>query len=370
MSHEHRDTGRAAWKPAPRVLVFNFFAGLKSRGIPLYARELEACFERVGAHHEELRAPAWLGRAPNWLQNIAFVFYEQLVAPVVARWRGCELTVHPYNSVGLWDAWRGRAVLVVHDLIPNRRDQRGLAARYIRTCQAWHARQGGAVATVSRHTQRQLQRIAQFAACPKYLWVNPFYAFEDELARMPRPEVRGPRHEGPPRLLLCSGIGANKDFQGALALLSRLPPEQRPEVRVMGFGPDAELARRRVTQRLRPEWAARVTVLPLLDARQAMAEFLQADAVWVHSRAEGFGRPVMEARLCGRPVLATDIGAFRQLRKLRHVHLYRDGDFAQACAATLADAGAGCEPASAGFLHQQIEAEVLRLLKERRRPRP
>ena len=347
-----------------RVLVFNFFAGLKARGIPLYARELEVCFERVGAHHEELRAPAWLAAAPVWLQNLAFVYYEQVVAPWTARRLGCELTVYPYNSVGLWDAWRRRAVMVVHDLIPNRRDQRGLAARYIRTCQVLHARRGGPLATVSRHTQRQLQRIPQFALSPKYLWVNPFYGFERALALMPPAPAAAPVAGRRLRVVLCSGTGANKDFRGALTLLSRLGVSELPELRVLGFGDSAELARGRVTQRLRPAWAEQVTVLPQISLSAIIDEFRQADFVWVHSRAEGFGRPVMEARLCGRPVLATDIGAFRQLRKLRHVHLYRDEAFGDAWRAAVQDAQAPCPAAHADFLHHQIEAEVARLLTD------
>lgn len=348
-----------------RLLVFNFFAGLKPRGIPMYARELEACFARLGIEHEELVAPAWLRDAPSWLQNLMYVWYEQVVAPWVARRRGCALTVYPYNAGAVVDAWAGRSLMVVHDLIPNRKEQRGLAARYIRSCQVWHARCRGPVATVSRHTQRQLQRIRQFDACPKYLWMNPFYAFEAHLAEEAvAPRVRAQTNAPPLRVLLCSGIGGNKDFQGALALFRRLPPGQIGELRVLGFGGDAELARTRVRERLPEPLAARVTVLPRLSLGGIVAELRAADLVWVHSRAEGFGRPVVEARMCARPVLATDIGAFRQLRKLQHVHLYQDDSFATALAGAVADTRVACPAIKPDFLHEQLEHEVLRLLRE------
>lgn len=343
-----------------RVLVFNFFAGIKRRGIPVYARELEACFQRVGLVHHELRAPSWVARLPAALQNLVFVLFEQIVAPLVARRRHCGWTIYPYNSGSLFDALTGRSVIVVHDLIPNRRDSRGLAARYIRICQACHAWFGRPIATVSRHTMRQLQRIRRFHRCQKFLWANPFYAFEAALAR-PRSPTR--RRDKPVTVLLCSGIGPNKDFRGALRLLRRLDGCEDLDVRVLGFGDDARLARRRL-EWMPLTWRRRLTVLPGLSLDAMVAEFVQSDIVWVHSRAEGFGRPVMEARMCGRPVLATDIGAFRQLRRFRHVHLYRDDTFKAAFEAALDDARAGtCTVASAQAFNRQLEDEVSRLFK-------
>jgi glycosyltransferase involved in cell wall biosynthesis len=348
-----------------RVLVFNFFAGLKPRGIPVYARELEICFQRIGVSHRELRGPRWLSRCPAVLQNISFVFFEQVLAPILSVWWRCSLTVYPYNSGGLLDALAGKSVMVVHDLIPNRRSSRSLAARYIQVCQAWHAWLGRPVATVSRHTLRQLERISRFRRCEKYLWSNPFYAFEAVLAR-PRP----PRYAvaASTTVLLCSGIGPNKDYRGALRLLRGLPPDESLVIRVLGFGDEAGLAERAV--RSLPEaWRDRVTVLPRLSLEEAVGEFLGSDLVWVHSRAEGFGRPVMEARMCGKPVLASDIGAFRQLRRFRYLHLYRDGDFETALQQALVDArSGGCSVASADDFNRKLEEEALRLLGRQRPP--
>lgn len=341
-----------------RIQVFNFFAGIKARGIPVYASELEECFARIGASYRELRAPAWMARAPGWLQNLGFVFYEQVVAPLAARWHRCDLTVYPYNSAGILDALTGRSVLVIHDLIPNRRDSRGLAAWYVQISQAWHVRLGRPIATVSRHTMRQLERIGRFRRCEKYLWANPFYGFEAALARQCTP----PHRTGAMTMLLCSGIGPNKDYRGALKLLRALPPDVDLQVRVLGFGDDAHLARRRLDM-LPDAWRDRLTVLPRLSLDQTVTEFVEAHLVWVHSRAEGFGRPVMEARMTGRPVLASDIGAFRQLRRFKHVHLYRDDSFQGALKAALLEAQCDkCPPASAESFNHQLEDEVRRLL--------
>jgi glycosyltransferase involved in cell wall biosynthesis len=343
-----------------RILVFNFFAGLKPRGIPVYARELEACFLRLGVEHHELRAPQWIDRAPTAVQNLCFVLFEQLVAPIYARWLRCRLTVYPYNSGSVLDALAGRSVMVIHDLIPNRRNSGGLAGRYIRVCQAWHARLGRPIAAVSRHTLRQLSRIARYERCEKYLWANPFYAFEAALARSSHQPQQ--RNDDCRTILLCSGIGPNKDFRGALRLLRALPPDRGLRIRVFGFGDDSHLARRRLDI-LPAAWRERIVVLPKCSLEEVVREFSSCDVVWVHSMAEGFGRPVMEARMCGRPVVASDIGAFRQLRRFRHVHLYRGAGFAAALEAALDDARQGCcDRASAKSFNSQLEAEVARLL--------
>jgi len=354
MSWFRRSNGSA------RVLVFNFFAGIKPRGIPVYARELEACFQRIGIAHRELRAPRWVAAMPSAVQNILFVLFEQLVTPFAARWHGCCVTVYAYNSGSLIDALAGRSILVIHDLITNRRDARSLAALYIKSCQAWHALMGRPIAVVSKHTMRQLDRIKRYQRCEKFLWANPFYAFEAALARTVARRERDARHL---TILLCSGIGPNKDFRGALRLLRDMEPDEDIVVRVLGFGDDAHLAVRRLDL-LPPHWRERVTVLSRLSLEQTVAEFSGADLVWVHSRNEGFGRPVMEARMCGRPVLATDIGAFRQLRRFDHVHLYRDSSFELAFKDASAEARRGdCPRASADTFNRQLEHEVSRLLR-------
>lgn len=352
-------------RPLSRILVFNFFAGIKARGIPVYARGLEECFRRLDVEHVELRAPSWVSRCPTPLQNVLFVLAEQLWAPVMARWHRCAWVIYPYNSCGVIDALMGRSVLVVHDLIPNRRKNIGLSARYIRLCQAWHARRGRPVATVSKHTLRQLQRVRQFDACPKYLWANPFYAFEAQLDALNRQAVAvDDASPMPPQrsVLMCTGMGPNKDFRGALALLVTIPPAIRPRVWLFGFGDDAHLAQRRV-DKLPEEWRAHVQVMPRLSLEDTVRAFRAADLVWVHSKAEGFGRPVVEARMCGKSVLASDVGAFRALRRLGQIHLYRPDTFLDAFHAALGSLGSH-EPASAEPFNRQLEQEVARLLRE------
>jgi glycosyltransferase involved in cell wall biosynthesis len=312
-----------------RVLVFNFFAGVIERGIPLYTQNLAECMRRVGFDPVEIRCPAWLSRSPRWVRNVAFVVCEQIVAPILGLTRGCSLAVYPYNSVSIVDSLLGRAVMVVHDLIPNRRHN--LAARYICVAQTVHRWIGGRVCAASEHTLTHLRRLPAFKGCPLALWSNPFYSFESELAWR---TVSTPRNDGgPTRVLLCSGMGRYKDYSGALRLFARSAALRNAELRVVGFGGDAELAMRRV-RRLPPDVRRRITVLPRLTLTDLITEYVASDVVWVHSKKEGFGRCIVEGRLSGRPVVASDIGAFRKFLPFG-VHLYRRDGFDAAVARAL-----------------------------------
>ncbi len=311
-----------------RVLVFNFFAGVMERGIPLYAQNLAECMRRVGLEPIEVRCPAWLRRWPRPVRNVAFVLFEQIVAPLIGLLRGCSLAVYPYNSVSIVDSLLGRAVLVVHDLIPNRRHN--LAARYICATQAVHRRVGGRVCAASEHTLTHLRRLAAFKRCPLALWSNPFYSFQAADAW----GTVSPRESGGPlRVLLCSGMGRYKDYGGALRLFARSAALQGAELRVMGFGDDSRLALRRA-QRFPPDVRRRITVLPRLTLKDLITEYVASDVVWVHSKKEGFGRCLVEGSLSGRPIVASDIGAFRKFASFG-VHLYRKEAFDSAVSRAL-----------------------------------
>ena len=120
-------------------------------------------------------------------------------------------------------------------------------------------------------------------------------------------------------------MGRYKDYSGALRLFARSAALRGAELRVIGFGDDAPLAARRV-QRLPADVRRRITLLPRLALKDLITEYLASDVVWVHSKKEGFGRCVVEGRLCGRPVVASDIGAFRKFASFG-VHLYRREKF-------------------------------------------
>ena len=335
-----------------RVLVFNFFGGVMDRGIPLYAQDIAECMRRIGLEPLELRCPRWLRPFPRLLRNLAFVVFEQLVAPAMRALRGCELTVYPYNSAGIVDAAMGRSVVVIHDLISNGRGNGALAARYIRCTQAFHRALARPVCAASAHTLEQLRRLPAFRRCALHLWPNPFYAFEAALSR--RQEPAQPGLHGRLRVLLCSGAGPNKDYAGALLHFRHSRVLEGAELRVVGFGDDANLARRQVNALPAPV-RGRIVVLPRLSLDELAAEYAASDLVWVHTHKEGFGRFVVEATMSGRPVLASNIRAFRRLVQ-PGVHLYRRDQF-DAAAAQAVSVQLAPRPGAAAS-HAPLEAAV------------
>jgi glycosyltransferase involved in cell wall biosynthesis len=339
-----------------RVLVFNFFAGVLDRGIPLYAQDVATCMRRVGLEVIELRCPHWLGRAPRVLLNALFVVFEQVVAPLVRIARSCAWTIYPYNSAGVLDALQARSVLVLHDLISNHRRNTRFAARYIRTTQAVHRLLSRPVCAASPHTLAQLHRLPAFHRCSLRLWSNPFYSFEQASSMYSKKPAREPASKF--RILLCSGMGRNKDYAGALKLFRKSRVLANAELRIVGFGDDAGLALRRV-QRLPEDFRERIHVLPRLSLQELVEEYVSADVVWVHSRKEGFGRCIIEALLLRRPVVASDIGAFRKLKGLG-LQLYRNDRFD----ASLELATSRHETSSVTFdsHHVPLEAAVRELL--------
>lgn len=288
---------------------------------------------RLGFDVIELRCPHWLRNAPRPLRNVAFVFFEQLIAPLVRTACKCSVAVYPYNSTSLLDAALGRGVLIVHDLLSNRRSNRSLAAQYVRWTQGLHIALARPVCAASERTLLHLRRLEPFRSVPLCLWPNPFYSFESALKRHVHRKRR--RSTGPVRVLLCSGIGPNKDYAGAIRIFVGSQELRKAELRIIGFGRDAELANRRV-MRLPPALRSRVAVLPRLTIDEVIEEYLACDLVWVHSKHEGFGRWIVEAKLCGRPVVASRISALLKFAS-PGVHYYRKDEFDQALRAAMDD---------------------------------
>jgi glycosyltransferase involved in cell wall biosynthesis len=326
------------------------------RGIPLYAEEITECLRRLGAQSVVLRCPRRLRGLPAPLLNLLFVLFEQLVSPLMRIACRCSLTIYPYNSVGLFDALLGRSVMVVHDLIPNARRNRRLSARYIRGTQWVQRATRGTVCAASEDTFIHLRRLAAFRSCPLRLWPNPFYGFQAAIERQPRPLPPSAfPPPGPQQVLLCSGMGRNKDYRGALWLFRHSRSLAGAHLRIIGFGDDAALARRRVA-RLPEAVRNRIVVLPRLSLDRLAQEYCSADLVWVHSLKEGFGRSVVEGRLSGRPVVASDIAALRRLRPLGPV-LYRANGFDAAVARAMRDP-ASWNAVDADAYHAALEQAV------------
>ena len=296
---EARTTGTENVK-CQRVLIFSFFSGILSRGIPLYVANLCRGFEESGIRPRQFQCPRVFRRLPRPVLNLLFVFTEQMVVPLFGL--AYDKVIYASNSVSILGSLSSRTAMVVHDFIPFRKKNRSFAAQYIRATQHAHALMGRDVVYVSRSTERVANRIRKFSRSRSFLFPNAFYRFlelqEDE------PQQRSDH------VLLCSGWGANKDLPGALQLYLQSELYRDRPLYILGLAGRTSAVEEFC--RNNPAVKDRIIALAELSDREVLKSYEQAAWVWVHSRKEGYGRSVAEARLCGRAVVASAIAPFRE----------------------------------------------------------
>jgi len=283
-----------------RILIFNFFAGILRRGIPLYVDNFCFALESNEIAYYQLRCPRCLRRLPRSVLNCLFVLFEQAVMPVAALW--FDKAIYPYNSVAIVGVLSSRTAMVIHDLISSRGRNTAMSARYLQLTQAvfnWSRRDA---IYVSQSTWRIAKRLRRFSKSPTFLFPNSFFGFM-KLLSQPFP----PRGDA---VLLCSGWGKNKDVAGALRLYLESGLYRNRPLRILGMGGHTEIVDGFCADH--PEVASRIVVLPPVDDREVVRTYETAAWTWVHSRAEGYGRSIAEARLCGSRVVASNIAAFRE----------------------------------------------------------
>ena len=303
------NSGMAAHRK--KILLADFFGTVKERGIAAYVRDLETIAAPM-ADTVTLRAPVWVKRQPQALQNLLMVLHEQLVVPVHALIRRPDLIVFPYNSSSFLLSFSRRTVCVIHDLIPYRRRNRGsgLAFAYIACSVRWHARLGRRLVAVSPFTARTLKALPRFAGSRVVTIPNCFTTLPMDVTSPAPPVLR-------PRVTLISGVGPNKAFAQALALMAEAATDERLAdlgFDVVGFGPEHARATAMMEEaRARSLALPPITVHPLLQRAELDALIAGNAVTWAHSLAEGFGRVVVEGRAAGRPVVMSRLPVFRTL---------------------------------------------------------
>ncbi|ENZ2279287.1 glycosyltransferase, partial [Salmonella enterica] len=96
------------------------------------------------------------------------------------------------------------------------------------------------------------------------------------------------------------------------------------KLKVIGLGSQQEWAYGIIKRRE----IENVIILPILSDDELISEIKNACLMWAHSTHEGFGRPVIEGRICGKNVLASNISAFREHRD-DYVFLYNNQSFCE-----------------------------------------
>lgn len=335
-----------------RVLIFNFFGGILSRGIPSYVDNLCLALEGCGIGAKQFRCPAIFRGLPTSLLNVLFVLTEQLVMPVLGI--GFDRVIHASNSASIIGCLTSRTAIVVHDFIPINHRNRALPARYIRATQRVHSALGRDVIYISRATERIGKKSRMFPKSRTFYFPNAFYRFLEK-----RTELSLERQQ---YVLLCSGWGKNKDLEGALDLYFRSELYKVRELQILGLaGRNAIVENFRKRSLISPE---RITVHPELSDEDVIKAYQRAAWIWVHSKKEGYGRSIAEARFCGGSVVATSIAPFREQRD-DFTFLYSDLE-------GFKEAVRDCEDSKAHasyrkpFEHDLLEAEIRRFVETER----
>lgn len=294
------------------ILINDFIGGALDRGIPLYVRNLIEGLRGEGLRVSVVRAPAFCRRLPRSLLYLIAVVVEQTLLPAIGFWRRADLTIYPYNSVAVVDLLSRRGRTVVHDLEQLNRPLSFSKLYYLFCYRAvkWF---NAPLFTISEITRQRLAQSGLFGSGAVTLLPNTFYAFE-RLAAAETPQ----RTQS---ILLCTGSTANKYLETVVA--EYLPPvlSRGYRVSILGLHKASDMAKLEPVAAFMASGQVRLCGL-LSDAEVAHAYRSHA-MVWVHSLREGFGRCVVEGRLAGARVLATDIAEFAELRD-GDVTLYKD----------------------------------------------
>lgn len=148
---------------------------------------------------------------------------------------------------------------------------------------------------------------------PRMHWLFSTAVTQNEVAAV-QPDLDRPRGT-PPRLVFIGRLmpvkGADRLIE-AIGLLRQAGDlgENLPRLTIMGDGPmRSELER--AAKRLRCDDIVEFT--GQLSRRELVEHLLRADLCVQPSLSEGFCKALLDAMLCGVPVLATDVGANRQI---------------------------------------------------------
>ncbi|HET7322143.1 MAG TPA: glycosyltransferase family 1 protein [Longimicrobiaceae bacterium] len=236
--------------------------------------------------------------------------WEQIALPVEARRSGCDVILHmggtaPLTSVG--------DVFVIHDLLPLTHPH-----WFRRSFRLWRntvfrvaAPRAGRVVTVTDWVRGQIATelgvsLSRIVVAPQGL--EPFDAPATPAAVAAVRE----RHGLPETFLLAVGADPRKNlpFLGQVLSRWRERGEEPPPLVVAGrpyphlFTPSAGW----------PE-GVDVRLLGHVDDGELHALYTAAAVLCFPSRAEGFGRPPLEAMACGTPAVVADYGPTAEVVK-------------------------------------------------------
>ncbi|MGC6076271.1 glycosyltransferase [Citrobacter sp. wls757] len=304
-----------------KVLLFNFYKGILYRGIPIYSSNLAFALQQKGCIVKEWSCPTYFSKLPRIIIDLIFIFSEQVIIPIIFLFGQYDKVIYPYNSCSVLSVFTNKSLLIIHDFIPNKKNKKkiSLSGLYIVITQRIHALFRRDVAFVSATTKRIGMNVVWLKNCRLYLFPNSFYSLEKRLL-----EADFQNNSNYGYITLISGNGENKEFTKAIDLWKSCDACKSQQLEVIGLGGHIEWAQD-IVKTFELE---NVKILPVLSDDELIFKIKNSLLIWAHSTHEGFGRPVIEGRICGKNVLASNISAFRE-HKDDYVFLYNEHSFCE-----------------------------------------
>lgn len=94
------------------IVINNYFSGVLKRGIPIYTEELVLQMKKDSMQVCELTCPKVLYPLPAFIHNFLFIFYEQILTPLIGLILKSKFNIYPYNSTSIIDAYLGKSVVI------------------------------------------------------------------------------------------------------------------------------------------------------------------------------------------------------------------------------------------------------------------
>jgi glycosyltransferase involved in cell wall biosynthesis len=248
---------------------------------------------------------------PGWPENLAKLWWEQVIVPQRSRALGADLLWVPYWAAPLWQPLP--VAVTVHDLIPVLLPayQGGWLQRRYTDLVRYTARRSAAIITVSQASARDIA--AQLASSPGQVQVVYHGANQADSAQPDQAAlaaVRAKFHLPERFFLYLGGFDVRKNVPTSLAayrryldkggdptvglvIAGRLPANDTP------FSPDPQ----RIAAEL--NLTGKVKFCGWVDEDEKQALYRLATAYLFPSLYEGFGMMVLEAMAAGTPVITS-----------------------------------------------------------------
>jgi glycosyltransferase involved in cell wall biosynthesis len=208
-------------------------------------------------------------------------------------------------------------VITLHDAINvlplgeilrgHRKNPRTLAMMtYLHLCSTAALRRASLVLTVSEHARREIARVSGY---PAEQIVAIHHAPTPDLRRVADPSVLATlrqRYHLPARFVLADAL---KNPAVLLRAWQHLPVEQQRQLKVLFFCRHADPPA--VVGKAVAEGIAQLVIRP--PREDLIGLYSMAEAFVFPSWIEGFGIPLLEAMVCGAPIIASNRGAIPEV---------------------------------------------------------